>query len=75
VDVNYLALIYYEDNSDKPIAVDVQVDRDQYDSVKDGDKIQISLNPGRSGTIWYRIGGAMIGFAALILLMPIASLF
>ncbi len=84
-DANFLQMGYYEDGKYHPL--DVQVDRDEYDAVKEGDKIKISFHPDdadyivtpmmpRPGTIWYRIGGgAMIGFAALILLMLFASLF
>jgi hypothetical protein len=84
-DANFIDLGYYE--NDKYIPVEIQVERGEYDAVKEGDKFNISFHPAnpeyivtprtpQPGVIWYRIGGgAMIGFAALILLMLVASLF
>lgn len=84
-DVNYLVLIWEE--GDKYESVDVQVDRDEYDAVKEGQNIQINFNPAdpsyvvtpgktRPGVFWFRVGGGIfIGLGILFVLMLLISLF
>jgi hypothetical protein len=83
VNVDYLVLSYEEDS--KYESVDVAVDRDEFDRVKEGDRIKISFhpeNPGyvvtpmktRPGVIWYRVGGgALILLGVIFILMILIS--
>jgi hypothetical protein len=83
VNVDYLVLSYEEEGSYG--SVDVAVDRDEFDAVKEGDRIKISFHPEnpsyvvtplktRPGVIWYRIGGgALILPGVIFILMILAS--
>jgi hypothetical protein len=70
VNVDYLVLSYEEEDG-KYGSVDVAVDRDEFDRVKEGDRIKISFHPEtpgyvvtpmktRPGVIWYRIGAVFL---------------
>jgi len=84
INVNYLDLSYEEDSKYK--SIDAQVERDEYDAVKEGDRIKISFHPDnpnyvvtplkeRPGVIWYRIGGGIfILLGVIFILMILASL-
>lgn len=86
-DVAYLVLVFYEDNwRDKYDSVEARVDRDEYDAVKEGDKLKISFHPEnrdyivtpmktRPGVFWYRFGGSIfIILGVIFILMILASL-
>lgn len=84
VDVNYLVLGFYEKDGQFS-TVDAQVDRDEYDMVKEGDTIKISFhtdNPEyivtpmkkRPGVFWHRLGGSIFVILGVIfILMLLAS--
>ena len=84
VNVDYLVLSYEEEEG-KYGSVDVAVDRDEFDRVKEGDRIKISFHPEtpdyvvtpmktRPGVIWYRVGGgALILLGIIFILMILAS--
>lgn len=85
VSVDYLDLSYEEDGNYR--SVSVAVDKDEFNSVKPGDRIKISFHPGlpdyvvtpmkhRPGVLWYRVGSiAMLLLGVLIVLMILVSLF
>lgn len=84
VDVNYLVLGFYEKDGHFS-SIDAQVDRDEYDAVKEGDTIKVSFHPEnteyvvtpmkkRPGVFWYRFGGAIfIILGVIFILMLLAS--
>lgn len=84
-DVNYLVLMWKE--GDKYESVDAQVDRTEYDSVKEGQQIQIRFNAAdpsyvvtpmkaRPGVFWFRFGGAIFfALGVIFMLMLLISLF
>lgn len=83
VNVNYLVLSYEE--GDKYQSIDARVDRDEFDSVKEGDRIKVSFHPempdyvvtpmkSRPGVLWYRIGGGvLIALGVIFILMILVS--
>lgn len=85
VNVNYLNL-RCDDENEKYTTIDAQVDRAEYDAVKEGDRIKISFHPDnpkfvvtpmkkRPSVIWYRIGGGIfIILGVIFILMILASL-
>jgi hypothetical protein len=85
VNVNYLVLGFYEKDGHFS-SLDAQVDRDEYDAVKEGDTIKISFHPDntefvvtpmkkRPGVVWHRLGGAIfIVLGVIFILMILASL-
>jgi len=84
VNVNYLVLGVEEHGNYR--SIDAQVDRDEYDKVKEGETIRISFHPDnpnyvvtpmreRPGVIWYRLGGGIfIVLGAIFILMILVSL-
>jgi hypothetical protein len=84
-DADFLDLIYQEGSDYR--SVEVQVQRDEYDAVKEGDHLRISFHPDKPDYVvtprtpkpkigWYWIGGiALIAFGGLVLLMLVVSLF
>lgn len=76
----------YEENG-KYRSLDATVDRDEYDKVKEGDRIRVSFHPAnpeyvvtpmktRPGVFWFRLGAGIFIFLGLIfILMILASLF
>lgn len=84
VNVNYLELSIEENGHYK--SIDAQVDRDEYDAVKEGETIKVSFhsdNPNyvvtpmreRPGAIWHRLGGGIfIVLGAIFILMILVSL-
>jgi hypothetical protein len=84
VDVNYLELGFEQNGHFE--SIDAQVDRDEYDAVKEGDRIRISFHPAnpkyvvtpmkeRPSVIWHRFGGAIFVILGVIfILMILASL-
>ena len=85
VDVNYLSLSY-TDESGEYQSTDAQVERDEYDKTKEGDKIKISFHPDnpkfvvtpmteRPGVFWYRVFAVIfIGLGVIFVLMLLVSL-
>lgn len=84
VNVDYLVLSYEE--GDEYRSVDARVDRDEFDSVKEGDRIKVSFHPEnpsyvvtpmktRPGVIWYRIGGGVLIFLGIIFIIMILASF
>lgn len=83
VNVDYLQLSYEEDGKYK--SIDAQVDRDEFDAVKEGQKIKISFHPDhpeyvvtpmktRPSVIWHRLGGGvLIGLGVIFILMILVS--
>lgn len=80
VDVNYLELGF--EKNGRADAIEAQVDRDEYDAVKEGDKIKISFHPdnpkyvvtpmkARPGVIWHRFGGAVFVILGVIFILMI----
>lgn len=84
VNVNYLELGY--DEHGKYYSIDARVDRDEYDSVNEGDTIKISFHPDdtsyvvtpmktRPGVLWHRLGGGiLVVLGSVFLLMILISL-
>ena len=83
VSVNYLVLAYEDENGDYQ-SIDAQVDRDEYDKMKEGDKIKISFHPDnpsfvvtpmkeRPGVVWYRIFGSILIFLGVIFILMILA--
>lgn len=84
VNVDYLQLSYEEDGKYK--SIDARVDRDEFDAVKEGQKIKISFHPDnpeyvvtpmktRPSVIWHRLGGGIfIALGAIFILMILVSL-
>jgi hypothetical protein len=84
VNVNYLELGY--DEHGKYYSIDAQVDRDEYDAVKEGETLKISFHADdtsyvvtpmkkRPGVFWYRLGGGIfIVLGAVFALMIVISL-
>lgn len=85
-DVCYLT-VGYDDADGKYHSMDVAVDRDEYDSVKEDGMIKISFHPGfpeyvvtpmetRPGVLWYRIGAILLLIVGVfVVLAIIISLF
>lgn len=85
VSVNYLSLSYTDEN-DEYQSIEAQVDRDEYDKTKEGDKIKISFHPDnpkfvvtpmteRPGVFWYRVFAVIfIGLGVIFILMLLVSL-
>ena len=85
VNVDYLVLSYEKEDREYG-SIDARVDRDEFDSAKEGDWIKISFHPDntdyvvtpnttRPGLTWYRIGGgAMVLLGAIFILMILGSL-
>lgn len=86
VNVNYLELSYAKNgNHDEFDSIEAQVDRDEYDAVKEGDKIKISFHPDnpkyvvtplktRPGVFWLRFGGGIfIVLGVIFILMILVS--
>jgi hypothetical protein len=80
VNVDYLVLSYEED--DKYQSIDARVDREEFDRVKEGDRIKVSFHPEtpdyvvtpmktRPGVIWYRIGGGVLILLGVIFILMI----
>lgn len=84
-DANFLTFSY-EDGGEYQ-SVETQVQRDEYDAVKEGDKVRISFHPDKPDYVvtprtpkpkigWYWIGGiALIVFGGLVLFALLISLF
>lgn len=84
VNVDYLVLSYEEDGRYQ--SIDARVDREEFDSVKEGDRIKISFHPEtpdyvvtpmktRPGVIWYRIGGGILILLGVIFILMILMSF
>lgn len=85
VDVTYFSLSY-EDENGAYKSIDAQVDRDEYDKMRESDRLKISFHPDnptfvvtpmkeRPGVIWYRIGGGIfILLGVIFVLMILISL-
>jgi len=85
VDINYLDLSY--EKNGRYESIDAQVDRDEYDKVKEGEMIKISFHPDnptyvvtpmktRPGVFWHRFGGGIfIILGVIFILMILISLF
>jgi len=83
VNVNYLELSV--DNNGHYQSIDAQVDRDEYNKVKEGETIKISFHPDnpkyvvtpmkeRPGVFWHRLGGGVfIVLGAIFILMILVS--
>lgn len=84
VNVNYLELSI--DKNGHYDSIDAQVERDEYDAVKEGETIKISFHPDnpkyvvtplkeRPSVIWYRLGGGIfIVLGAVFILLILVSL-
>lgn len=83
-DANFLSLMFEEGGEYQ--SVEIQVQRDEYDAVKEGDRFRISFHPAKPDYVvtprtprpkigWYWIGGiALIVFGGLVFLALIISL-
>lgn len=84
VNVNYLELSF--ENNGHYDSIDAQVERDEYDAVKEGETIKISFHPDnpkyvvtpmkeRPSVIWHRLGGGVfIVLGVIFILMIVVSL-